>query len=239
MAKVIDILQEFARRVSDTVVQSIADNDDTSNQLLGYVLAACGQIRDECDWKSLRRSFSVKTVKDITVYPYPDDYDKILTWSIYIPELNVWIISESADEALKRKISGLSGDTSNQYREVADGFKFTYPFSPNLTLEFEYKSKYFVKSKDSSGNIIYTDVITKDDDEILFDKELVILAARAARAQELESDSYDSLVQQYLSYLDKQKNKQTSKMNNNAFYGALDTRTLSAARVRFTGGGSY
>jgi hypothetical protein len=236
---VLQIIQELARRVKDPVVSSLQNNDDTANELLGYLESSVGQIYGEYDWDMLRRVHEFNSIIGQSLYQYPSDFNKFMTYGIYLPELKVWVSAESADESFKRQTSGITGDTANKYRQVMDGVVFTYPFHTATTCKYEYKSKNFVKSTDTAGNVIFTDFIAKDNDELLFDKELVILGAIAQRAITLESNNQSIAIQAYAERLERLKNQQQPPLHGNAFSSPLDTRTLSVARVYATGGGSY
>ena len=169
------ILDAFCKRVSDPIPVSINDNDEQTIQSLSFLETALFRVFSEYPWRSLVKNY--KTVIYNNVCLLPSDFDSLLDPFILI----------SSKKLFAFKDFDINQNTIN----IKDNIK------SNTNLAFRYKSKFFLKSLDVANNVIYTDSISKDDDEVLMDSSLVILASQCVRSSFLQLADFQNLYSQY------------------------------------------
>ncbi len=199
-------MKQIARQVKDPVPQSITSNDDTTNELLGYVEDAAGMIFNDFDWQVLNKTGCIDTHDGLQTVDLPSDFDSMTSYGIYDKTHCRVITAETMDERWERIVRNVSAD-DNKFAIQQNAIVFTAPFREERKLFYTYKSTGFVKTHDTAGNIVYTDTFANDGDEFVLNPHLLIQGAIAVRSVNLQLADSALRMQRYELLLEKRKNK--------------------------------
>lgn len=199
-------MKQIARQVKDPVPQSITSNDDTTNELLGYVEDAAGMIFNDFDWQVLNKTGCIEVHAGLQTVDLPDDYDSMTSYGIYDTKGCRVITAETMDERWNRIVHNTCAD-DNKFAIQQNAIVFTAPFTNDRKLFYTYKSSKYVKTLDVAGNIVYTDIFTNDNDEFILSPHLLVQAAIAIRSVNLQLADSTLRMQRYELLLEKRKNK--------------------------------
>lgn len=199
-------MKQIARQVKDPIPTTIMNNDDTVNELLGYVEDGAAMIFNDFDWQSLNKTGVVVTHHGMQTVDLPDDFDSMTSYGIYDKSRRKVITAETMDERWERIVRNTSAD-DNKFAIQQNSIVFTAPFVDERDLFYTYKSKYFVKTLDEVGNVKYTDMFENDADEFMLNPHLLVQAAIAVRSVNLQLADAQVRMQRYELLLAKRKNK--------------------------------
>ena len=203
---ILEIMKQIARQVKDPIPQSITTNDDTTNELLGYVEDAAGMIFNDYDWQVLNKTGCINVQEGMQTVDLPDDFDSMTSYGIYDKASCRVIRAETMDERWERIVRN-TGAADNKFAIQQNAIVFTAPFTDERKLFYTYKSSKYVKTRDAAGNIVHVDVFTNDSDEFVLNPHLLIQAAIAIRSLNLQLGDATLRMQRYELLLEKRKNK--------------------------------
>ena len=178
-------MKQIARQVKDPVPQSITVNDDTTNELLGYVEDAAGMIFNDYDWQVLNKTGCIDTHAGLQTVDLPEDFDSMTSYGIYDKTGCRVITAETMDGRWERIVRNTGAD-DNKFAIQQNAIVFTAPFTDERKLFYTYKSSKYVKTRDAAGNIVHVDVFTNDSDEFVLNPHLLVQAAIAIRSLNLQ-----------------------------------------------------
>ena len=234
--KILQVMQAMARQCRLPVPSSITTNDDTVNELLGYIEQAAQMIYDEYSWQAVQKTGVLNVANGDQSMPLPTDYDCILTSGIYDATTQHIVLPETPDEQWIRRIGTVAAD-ENQFRIQGRTILFTVPWDSERSLFFTYKSKNYVVTQDAVGHELYTDVFETDNDEFLLGDRLLISAAIMCRSVALMLDDAEARKNAYENILDIHKNKDSALFQGNGVSSA--GRALTAQKILNYPGGSF
>lgn len=172
------VLGQFGLTVPVTVVGSVGDASATQ---LVYLLTWAGKklIKPTAShrWSTLLKTWALATVPGQTLYDLPDDWDSfedLTGWNFTSRLPMLGPASDPQWQCLKARNLG-SSTISVVYRTRGKQLEIYNSFSTAQDLRIDYSSRSFVYHP---GTLTYSEVITADDDQLLFDQELLTAALR-------------------------------------------------------------
>lgn len=179
MAKFKDIANETAEEIGIVLPSAIFGISDEDAVLVSrFINSACQEILEARDWQDLVTPATFTTTGtelQFNIREQFPDYERMVKETFFNRSLN-WRIRGSMDpeawRAAELLVPTLEGVRFRIYR---GGFYLLKNRTAGRSVAFEYVSNYFVTTaKDSSPAA----AVTADDDDILFDKRLVVLGAK-------------------------------------------------------------
>lgn len=155
-------------------------------------------------WELLRKTWSCPTTVGVTTYTLPDDWDSFEDLTGWNFTSRLPMLGPATDpqwQCLKARNLG-SSTISVIYRTRNGVFEIYNAFSTSQDLRIDYSSRAWVQTTGSPNT--YSDAITRDDNVLLFDAELLtaglkldFMNAKGFDTTTAQSD-YDELLEQAL-----------------------------------------
>lgn len=171
------VLGQFGLPVPVAIVSAV--NDATATQLL-YLLQWIGRklIKPKPHrWSTLMKTYELLTIPATTLYDLPVDWDSFEDLTGWNFTSRLPMLGPATDpqwQCLKARNLG-SSTISVIYRVRGRQLEIYNAFSSAQNLKIDYTSRSWIFNP-SSGS--YAEQITADDDELLYDRELLIAALR-------------------------------------------------------------
>ena len=171
------VLGQMGLPVPVAVVGSVGDA--TATQML-YLLQWIGRKLVKAQphrWATLMKTFELLTIPATTLYDLPVDWDSFEDLTGWNFTSRLPMLGPATDpqwQCLKARNLG-SSTISVIYRVRGRQLEIYNAFSSTQSLKIDYTSRSWVYNP---GSLSYAEQITADDDELLYDRELLIAALR-------------------------------------------------------------
>jgi len=172
------VLGQFGLPVPVAVVGSVGDA--TATQMV-YLLQMIGNrlIKPTSThrWTTLKRTWQLSTIPATTLYDLPTDWDSFEDLTGWNFTSRLPMLGPATDpqwQCLKARNLG-SSTISVIYRTRGRQFEIYNAFSTPQDLRIDYQTREWVYNP---GSLSYASNITSDDDELLYDRELLTAALR-------------------------------------------------------------
>jgi hypothetical protein len=173
-----------------------APNDETAQQML-RLLNWCGRRLVKpvgtVRWTALKRTWNLATVPAQTLYDLPDDWDSFIDVTGWNTTSRLPMLGPATDpqwSTLRARNLGVS-TISVVYRVRNRQFEIYNAYSSPQNLIIDYSSRAWVMHPGTPDT--FTDAITDDADELLFDNELITAKLKLAF---LQAKGFDTTVAQ-------------------------------------------
>lgn len=234
---ILEISKKLARRVNEPVPTSLFLNEDTSNQLLGYLEQAMENIYKAYDWQKCIKKGIINTVDGISEYDLPADFSNMLSYGIYDMTTETRLMTETLSEKGFRQMAKITSDSEQRYTLIGGQVVFTNPISENHILQYYYKSKNYIRHTKEDGSFEYRDYIESDNDEFILDSNLLLLAGILYRSIELQLADKNDRMTDFTTALERAMNEDGALFQGN-FNG--DTNLgLTMNKIMNNPGGSF
>jgi hypothetical protein len=172
-----------------------APDDETAQQMVS-LLTWCGRRLTKptgtMRWSSLKRTWTLATIPNQTLYDLPADWDSFIDSTAWNTTSRLPMLGPATDpqwSTLRARNLGAS-TISVIYRTRNNKFEIYNAYSTPQNLIIDYSSRAWVYHA-SGTPPSYTDAVSADDDQILYDNELITAKLKLAF---LQAKGFDTTV---------------------------------------------
>lgn len=234
---ILEVAKKLARRVNEPVPTSLFLNDDTSNQLLGYLEQAMENVYKAYDWQKCIKKGIINTISGVSEYDLPSDYANMLSYGIYDLTTETLLMTETLSEKGFRQMAKVLSDTEQRYTIIGNQIVFTNPISEDHTLQYYYKSKNYIRHINDDGATVCRDYVDSDADEFILDSNLLVLGGVLYRSIELQLADKTDRMTDFTNALDRAMDEDGALFQGN--FNGNTNLGLTMNKIMNNPGGSF